>query len=238
MEICLFLIGQNNDSCDALTDHDTASIHTASRGIDGLRRLVIHRAVEPASDDSVPKMPVESPHCVLQWYFDDLDLLESALQSNGAIQTVLATSIDAAWGPGAFVQQVMAVRRFATPDAGPSHKSLERCSYLVGYEGEANDFNAWLTHYMTYHPPLMAQLPGIRELEIYTRVDYRADIAWPRATAMQRNKVVFDDASALSVALASPVRALMKRDFDAFPPYSGSAPHYPMRSIYGNLLGK
>jgi hypothetical protein len=52
---------------------------------------------------------------------------------------------------------------------------------------------------------------------------------------MQRNKVVFDDPLALSAALASPVRARMKRDFDRFPPYSGSAPHYPMRSIYGNL---
>jgi hypothetical protein len=88
---------------------------------------------------------------------------------------------------------------------------------------------------MTHHPPLMAQLPGIRELEIYTRVDYRTHLASPRATAMQRNKVVFDDPLALSVALASPVRARMKRDFDAFPPYSGSAPHYPMHSIYGNL---
>ena len=52
---------------------------------------------------------------------------------------------------------------------------------------------------------------------------------------MQRNKVVFDDPLALLAALASPVRARMKRDFDRFPTYSGSTPHYPMHSIYGNL---
>jgi hypothetical protein len=52
---------------------------------------------------------------------------------------------------------------------------------------------------------------------------------------MQRNKVVFDDVASLDAALASPVRARMKADFDSFPPYSGTTPHYPMRSIYGNL---
>ena len=81
----------------------------------------------------------------------------------------------------------------------------------------------------------MTQLPGIRELEIYTRIDYRSALKHMRATAMQRNKVVFDDVASLDAALASPVRARMKADFDSFPPYSGATPHYPMHSIYGNL---
>jgi uncharacterized protein (TIGR02118 family) len=135
-----------------------------------------------------------------------------------------------------FAQQVMAVRPFATPSPGDAnHHRAERCTYLVSYEGEADDFNAWLTHYITHHPPLMAQLPGIRELEIYTRLDFRSGLTIPRAAAMQRNKVVFDTPEALATALASPIRAHMKQDFNAFPPYSGATPHFPMRSIYGNL---
>ena len=76
----------------------------------------------------------------------------------------------------------------------------------------------------------MAQLPGIRAIEIYTRVDYRSTLPVPRACAMQRNKVVFDDADALEHALASPVRAAMRKDFDALPPFTGTTPHFPMAS--------
>lgn len=47
---------------------------------------------------------------------------------------------------------------------------------------------------------------------------------------MQRNKVVFDDAGALADALASPVRVLMRRDFEALPPFTGATPHFPMAS--------
>ena len=126
-------------------------------------------------------------------------------------------------------QQAMAVRRIqvAGPGVGPGARS---CTFLVSYEGEAEDPNAWLSHYLDRHPPLMAQLPGIRAIEIYTRVDYRSALPAPRAHAMQRNKVVFDDADALAHALASPVRLLMRSDFDALPPFSGATPHFPMAS--------
>jgi hypothetical protein len=236
MDVCLFLIGTVCETPDAEPTLDAASLHAASQKIDGLRRLVIHHPVQPTQGDPLLGAPEKRPHCVLQWYFDDLGALETALERDGRIQAGLDISGTARADSQRFAQQVMAVRKFSTPaGAGVSQEPAERCTYLVSYEGEADDLNAWLTHYITHHPPLMAELPDIRELEIYTRVDYRSGLALPRATAMQRNKVVFDDPLALSAALASPVRARMKRDFDRFPPYSGSAPHYPMRSIYGNL---
>ncbi|WP_297355294.1 ethyl tert-butyl ether degradation protein EthD [Paraburkholderia sp.] len=235
MDVCLFLIGTVGDMPDVAPTIDAASLHAATHAMDGLRRLVIHRPVEPARGDPLLSAPEKHPHSVLQWYFDDLGALEMALERDGRIQAALDIS-GASSHQSLFAQQVMAVRTFATPaGAGVPQQPAERCTYLVSYEGEAVDFNAWLTHYLIHHPPLMAELPGIRELEIYTRVDYRSGLALPRATAMQRNKVVFDDPLALSAALASPVRARMKLDFDRFPPYSGSTPHYPMRSIYGNL---
>lgn len=190
------------------------------------------------SDDCDPWSKSDAaarPRCVLQWYFDDLELLEQALQPKGALQDVVNESSSTGLS---FAQQAMAVRRFATPYPGDFGAHAERCTYLVSYEGEAQDFNAWLAHYLAHHPPLMAQLPGIRELEIYTRLDYRSGLGIERATAMQRNKVVFDDPASLAAALASPIRASMRQDFDAFPPYSGATLHFPMRSIYGNLKPK
>ena len=38
----------------------------------------------------------------------------------------------------------------------------------------------------------MLQLPALRELEIYTRIDSRSGLPFTHASAMQRNKVVFD----------------------------------------------
>lgn len=250
MEVCFFLFGHHDDHDDvdgARPLIDVSLLDAASRDLPGLTRFVTHLPVKSASGDPLLKTDALSPCCVLQWYFDDLGLLETALQHDGAIHGIVDRATRETHGALTFVQQAMAVRRFATSDpdapgdtgdtgaAGDPQHHAERCTYLVGYEGEAEDFNAWLTHYLTHHPPLMMQLPGIRELEIYTRVDYRSGLAIQRTTAMQRNKVVFDDPSALAAALASPIRAHMKQDFNTFPPYSGSTPHFPMRSIYGNL---
>ena len=46
------------------------------------------------------------------------------------------------------------------------------CTYLVSYEGEAEDLNAWHAHYLAKHTAHMASFPGIRELEVYTRLDW------------------------------------------------------------------
>jgi hypothetical protein len=45
---------------------------------------------------------------------------------------------------------------------------------------------------------------------------------------MQRNKVAFDDPSALTAALASPVRHEMRAHFKALPRFSGGVTHFPM----------
>ncbi|KVH54457.1 ethyl tert-butyl ether degradation protein EthD [Burkholderia sp. MSMB1072] len=227
MEVCLFLIVDHGDSDDAerpLPGIDDAV--AALRMAPGLTRLVVHRPVAAVADHADPIARPPSPACVLQGYFRELDRLEAMLAPTGAVHACTMR-----WQAAGrrVVQQAMAVRRVALP--GPGMAAAARsCTYLVSYEGEAEDPNAWLSHYLDHHPQLMAQLPGIRAIEIYTRVDYRSALPVPRAEAMQRNKVVFDDADALVRALASPVRLLMRRDFDALPPFSGAAPHFPMAS--------
>ncbi|WP_175717471.1 ethyl tert-butyl ether degradation protein EthD [Burkholderia anthina] len=225
MEVCLFLIVEHgaDDGADVpLAGIDDAV--AALRAAPGLKRLVVHRPVALAADRADPVARPPSPACVLQGYFAELGALEAALAPTGAAYACMVR-----WQAAArrVAQQAMAVRRIPVAGAGAGARS---CTFLVSYEGEAEDPNAWLSHYLDHHPPLMAQLPGIRAIEIYTRVDYRSALPAPRAHAMQRNKVVFDDAGALAHALASPVRLLMRRDFDALPPFSGATPHFPMAS--------
>jgi uncharacterized protein (TIGR02118 family) len=227
MQICLFLIG-------AEPLRDATALRTAAAGMDGLQRLIVHEAMAVDVDPRIAPAP-DAPSCVLQWYFDELDSLEAASATNGPIHRALRAGMRDTSDAGPFAQQTMAVRTLAPPQARVPREDVQQCTYLVGYEGPAQDFNAWLTHYLSNHPPLMLQLPGLRELEIYTRLDSASGLPFAHATAMQRNKVVFDSATALADALHSPIRAAMRRDFDSLPSYSGATPHFAMRSTYGNL---
>ena len=102
------------------------------------------------------------------------------------------------------------------------------CTYLVAYQGPAEDEAAWHAHYLAHHPPIMARLPGIRELEVYLPVDWRCPQSLARVRHMQRNKVAFDNVEALGAALASPVRAEMRQDYAKLPRFSGRVTHYAM----------
>ncbi|MCA8095872.1 ethyl tert-butyl ether degradation protein EthD [Burkholderia contaminans] len=225
MDICLFLIVDRGGDDDAgVPPPGLDDAIAALRAVPGLTRLVVHRPAALAADRADPVARPPSPACVVQGYFAELGTLEAMLAPTGAAHACVTR-----WQAAGrrVVQQAMAVRPI--PLAGP-RAAAQSCTYLVSYDGEAADPNAWLSHYLDHHPSLMAQLPGIRAIEIYTRIDYRTALPVPRADAMQRNKVVFDDAGALEHALASPVRLLMRRDFDALPPFTGATPHFPMTS--------
>ncbi len=175
---------------------------------------------DPYLDDGPP------PRLALQLYFDDIAAMEAALASDGHLQRLAALGGDGA------TQQAMLARRYPVPDPAFRTPPGELpCTYLVAYEGPAEDLPAWLAHYLADHPPIMARFPGIRQIEIYTCIDWCGGLPWPRATCMQRNKVVFDDRAALAEALNSPVRHEMRASFRRFPPFTGAVTHYPMTTI-------
>jgi len=123
-------------------------------------------------------------------------------------------------------QQAMLARPFPVP--APQPLPDEHCTYLVAYDGPAEDVTSWLGHYIAHHPPIMARFPAIRAIEIYTRLDVAAALPFPRADCMQRNKVVFDSPAALTAALNSPVRIEMRADYAQLPKFSGAVTHFPM----------
>ncbi|MGA3400115.1 MAG: EthD family reductase [Acetobacteraceae bacterium] len=192
----------------------------------GLARGLIYTPAQthdPYLDDGRP------PALAVQLYFPDIAALEAALAHGGHLQALAAPDALPSLRGAAVTQQAMLARAFAVPDARSGTASGEPgCTYLVTYEGAAADQNAWVAHYIEHHTAIMARFPGIREVEVATRIDWCGFLPWPRVDAMLRNKVVFDDAAALTAALNSPVRHDMRADFQRFPAFTGTVTHFPM----------
>jgi hypothetical protein len=160
-----------------------------------------------------------------QLYADQPEDMEAWLAADGALNQALPELL-AQMGTGGRVvqQQIMLNRRFPTAQKA----GVNSATYLVHYPGQAQDLNAWHTHYLNHHPGIMQTFPGIQGIEIYTRLDWVGGLPGPRVDFMQRNKVVFADAKGLSAALRSPVINDMRADFHRFPPFSGGNVHHPM----------
>jgi hypothetical protein len=181
------------------------------------------RTRDPYADDG------PSPVLALELYFADLAALEAALGRHGHLQALAAPDLLAGLGQATATQQAMVARSFPVPDPHFATAPAQLpCTYLVHYPGQADDLNDWLSYYIEHHPRVMARFPGIREIEICTRLDWCGFLPWPRVAHMQRNKVVFDSAAALTAALNSPVREEMRADFARFPRFSGGSRHYAL----------
>jgi hypothetical protein len=227
MSTCLFL---------SFRLRTTPSVHVGEMAkLDGILRAtprllkaVVHApatADDPYLDDGPP------PALVLQLYFAELPELEAALARNGHLRVLTSRNEFPVLADADVTQQAMLVRSFAVSEPTLENARGEPyCTYLVSYEGEAEDLNAWLDHYLGKHTKHMASLPGIRELEVYTRLDWVGFLPWPRVNFMQRNKVAFDSADALAHALHSPVRHKMREHYRGFPPFTGANTHYAMAS--------
>jgi len=210
-------------SADApLAEADIERVVTVLRAVPGMSQALLHtpaQARDPYLDDGPP------PQLVLECDFPAIEPLEAALSLGGAFGAV-------GFSGAQVTQQAMLARRFAVPDpVFQTAHAAPHCTYLVSYEGVAADLNLWLSHYMAHHIPMMVRFPGLRALEVFTRIDWCSALPWRRVDFMQRNKVVFDSPAALGAALNSPVRDEMRADFHQFPPFSGKTTHYSMSTL-------
>jgi hypothetical protein len=225
MNTCLFLTFKSGGD---VTATELAQLTTLVRATPRLAKALVHTSAS-TSDPYVKDGP--SPSLVLQLYFATLPDLEAAAARSGHLRALTSHDEFRGLAQAEATQQAMLVRPFAVPEPALSTPQGEPyCTYLVSYEGEAEDLNAWHTHYLENHTRHMAMFPGIRELEVYTRLDWVSMLPCPRVNFMQRNKVAFDSPAALHVALNSPVRHEMRADFRGFPPFSGRNNHYAMET--------
>ena len=212
-----------------VSDADVAWLARFLAATPGLQQALIHTpssTSDPYLNDGPP------PLLALQLYFHDIAALESAAAADGHLQGLVAHGALPSLNGADATQQAMLVRRFPVPDASFRTPPGELpCTYLVAYEGAADDLVAWLTHYIADHPPIMARFPGIRQIEIYTCIDWCGGLPWRRVEHMQRNKVVFDSQAALTAALNSPVRHEMRESFARFPSFTRPITHFPMATL-------
>jgi uncharacterized protein (TIGR02118 family) len=214
---------------EAASADDVASLTKVLSLTPGLTKALIYtpaRAQDPYLDDGQP------PALALQLYFADMAALHAAVSQHGHLQAVAAADALPSLRGASVTHQAMLARAFPVPDPQfRTPKGAPHCTYLVAYDGSADDPEAWVTHYTEHHTAIMARFPGIRAVEVATRVEWHDVLPWPRAHSMLRNKVVFDDPDALTAALNSPVRHEMRTDFARFPKFTGPVTHYPMATI-------
>jgi hypothetical protein len=206
-----------------LSESEWSRLAVLATELPGLRKAL---AFTPAATDDPYLDDGPPPALTLQFYFPDIAALEAALADGGGLHEILSPDAFPSLARAAATQQAMLARSFPVADAQTQPSRC--CTYLVSYEGEAEDAPAWLGHYIANHTPLMVRLPGLRELELYTRLDWCGTLSARRVAHLQRNKVVFDDEAALRAALNSPARHEMRTGFHKFPPYAGPVTHYPM----------
>lgn len=223
MRFCHFLTFTGGGDPSAA---ELAALSALLAATPGMSKALLYTSAsthDPYLDDGKP------PSLVIQTYFSELQALEAAFTRNSPLQKLIDPTFLPSQAGTTIVQEALAVRHYKVPDANfQTPAGQPHCTYLVAYCGPAEDLNLWLTHYIGHHPPIMARFPGIRQIEICSRIDWCGALPVPVFAHMQRNKVVFDSPAALTAALNSPVRHEMRADFHEFPPYAGGNTHFPM----------
>ncbi len=224
MEVTWFATFEN-PSVSSLPDAALERVAQVIRNTEGLSRGLIHT---PWPVDGLPFDDGPAPFLQLQLYAPALVVLERALDHAGSLRALA----DPAWLPvpacTRITEQAMLVRPVTVSGAWQQKEDV--CSFMVHYPGRADDPNAWLGHYMAHHTPIMRRFPAVREVEVCSPLMWLSKMPWYRADHMQRNKVVFDDASGLRAALSSDVMSDMRMDTARLPPFSGGSVHHAMRT--------
>ncbi len=225
MSIAYFVYFELPDAAARIAPADLDRVTAVVRDLPRLKQGLVFTPTETKTEHYFPDDP-PSPALALQLNFGAIEDLEAALRRDGALQVLGAPDALPSLEGARVTQQAMLRRRFPVDE--PRVAPGLSCSYLVHYPGAADDLNVWHAHYIDHHPGIMCKFPGVRAIEIYTRVDWVGFMPWQRVDYMQRNKLVFDDPAALTAALFSPVNAEMRADFGQFPKFTGGNVHYPM----------
>ncbi len=83
--------------------------------------------------------------------------------------------------------------------------------------------------YTENHPPILATLPGIRNVLCYVPVEWSQPEHVEGSGAFLGNEVVFDDLDALNAALTSDVMPVLKADGARFAPFGYNTHHAMLR---------
>jgi len=112
----------------------------------------------------------------------------------------------------------------------PAYRSAPM-SFVVRYFAPVSDEMLFRDYYLDNHPPIMADMPGIRNVLCYVPVPWLNMVPIPSSGCIFGNEVVFDGLDALNAALASDVRHRLRDDYKSFPVKPGPNTHYAMQRV-------
>jgi len=124
---------------------------------------------------------------------------------------------------------------FPTGDSTTPAPLTAPFSYVVRYHRPAHDEAAFVRNYLAGHPPLLARLPGIRNVMCYLPLSWRRADGPSPADYLIGNEVTFSDAASFDVAMASPIRYELRAHYHTLPRFSGRNTHFPMDRV--RLIG-
>ncbi|MCW1992198.1 hypothetical protein ABIE85_000559 [Bradyrhizobium diazoefficiens] len=225
--ISLFMTFSDPSGERGIRSDEVAAVAELVGSIPGMTEGLLFTPLQQSVDHPY-KADGSGPVLALQLRFPDLLICEAAMDRGGVLAS-LATGAGLSGLAGLYVtHQVMVTRSFPVDVAEHPAGTTTPCSYLVHYPGPAEDMNAWNLHYLEHHPAIMRTFPDVRQIEIYTRIDWVDRLPSQRVEHMQRNKLVFDSPQSLAHALGSDVIKRMRADFVKFPPFAGGNKHFPM----------
>ena len=213
--------------------HLTASTYAQLRELvaeqKGGGRVILYRAV-PIGLYTKDR---PGPRLMIQLYCDQLEGIEAAAMTGGLLHRISQEVDFSELGEVRITHQAMYVRPQTVADPiFQREDGADLCSYMVHYDGQADSYDAWLTHYLDHHPPIINRFPRLREYEIYTAVDWTSgDLPWAKVNMMQRNRLIFDSGPVLGASLlADGVRAELADRNGTFPKFHGESFHVPLHT--------
>lgn len=176
------------------------------------------KAEDPYVDDGAP------PALMVQIDVADRNALD-ALFADREIRSLIEAA-----GPTA---KADAFEVSAFPVSGVDDPALRTApmSFVVRYFAPVSDEILFRSYYLENHPPIMADMPGIRNVLCYVPVNWSNPTDILGSGCILGNEVVFDSLGGLNAALASDVRHRLRDDYKSFPVKPGPSTHYAMQRV-------
>jgi hypothetical protein len=223
MSIIYFLeVHSTHDDNMALSSSLLDELKLSLRTLPNLIELLMFTPEEGGDDPFLKdKHP---PLLVVQAMFNEINLLEKTL--NSAEFQKLQNQISALPIKNLrLIQEAMQMESFL---ASETKNGLADLSYLVSYQGPAENETEFLQYYRDHHPQILMHFPDVRRVELGLPVKWTPAADIEHANRLLYCEVSFDSMSLLNTALNSPMRAELRKDFECFPPFSGAVTHFPM----------
>ena len=223
----LYLLEVHNghgESANALdSGEDLNTIAAAAKELPGVQKLNLLVPTEGGHD---PFLKDEGPPVlVVQLQTENQGMLDSMLGSAEFSQLLKAIG-DASTTSIKLLQEVFMLDPYKSCTSSSGHADI---SYLVNYQRPAEDEAIFLKYYREHHPAILLDFPELRRLELGLPIDWTPAADIERADRMLYCEVSFDSIDALNTALNSEVRAVLRKDYECFPPFSGAVTHFAMR---------